>query len=234
MIIINKVGVSLHGQQLLQGVSMALVPGVITSIIGKSGAGKTTLLKSIIGLVPISAGVITINGRQLKELSARQRAKAVGYVFQDFNLFPHCTVLENCINPLLVHKMPYKEARETVLKVLSDLAMTEYVDRYPSQLSGGQQQRVAIARALVLNPSALLLDEPTASLDPANTDLLVALLKVLAQRGLTIVLSSQDMSFVNKVIDRVYYMEHGVVSEFCENRTALEKCPTIKGWLYDL
>ena len=233
MVTVSEVVVKIRNQLILDGVSVTLKPGTITSIIGKSGAGKTTLLKSIVGLVPVTSGTVTINGQSVTKLSPCKRAEEIGYLFQDFNLFPHLTVLENCIDPLLVHGIAYQEARERALNSLRDLEMVQYQERYPSQLSGGQQQRVAIARALALNPRVLLLDEPTASLDPANTDLLVAIVKLLAQRGLTIGVSSQDMSFVRKIVDRVYCMQEGDIFESCETHAALEQCPTIKAWLYD-
>jgi ABC-type polar amino acid transport system ATPase subunit len=231
MVTVNNVTVRPGEQIILSDVSLSFVPGTITTIIGDSGAGKTTLLKSVVGLVPITAGTIMINGKSLQEFLPQQRAKEIGCVFQDFNLFPHMTVLENCIDPLRVHGIAYHDARTRALTVLKELGMATYQDRYPSQLSGGQQQRVAIARALCLNPRVLLLDEPTASLDPVNTDLLTGILKTLAQRGLTIVVSSQDMDFVRKIIDRAYFMQSGRIVESCENAAQRDQCPTIKKWI---
>jgi ABC-type polar amino acid transport system ATPase subunit len=231
MVTVNNITVRSGDQIILRDLSLSFVPGTITTIIGDSGAGKTTLLKSVVGLVPITAGTIMINGKSLQEFLPQQRAKEIGCVFQDFNLFPHLTVLENCIDPLRVHGIAYHDARTQALTVLKELGMATYQDRYPSQLSGGQQQRVAIARALCLNPRVLLLDEPTASLDPVNTDLLIGILKTLAQRGLTVVVSSQDMDFVRKIIDRAYFMQAGTVVESCENTAHLDQCPTIKRWI---
>jgi ABC-type polar amino acid transport system ATPase subunit len=231
MVSVNNVTVHSGNQTILNDVSLSFVPGTITTIIGDSGAGKTTLLKSIVGLMPISTGTIMINGKSLQEFLPRQRAEAIGCVFQDFNLFPHLTVLENCIDPLQVHGIAYHDACARAIAVLQELGMAAYLGRYPSQLSGGQQQRVAIARALCLNPRVLLLDEPTASLDPFNTDLLVGILKTLAQRGLTIVVSSQDMDFVRKIIDRAYFMQSGTVAESCENAAQRDQCPIIKKWI---
>lgn len=109
--------------------------------------------------------------------------------------------------------------------------MKSYLNKYPSELSGGQQQRVAIARSLCLKPQVLFLDEPTASLDPANTDILVTLLKSLANDGLTIGISSQDMNFVNKVMDRAYYIENKKIIEFCDSKQNLDNCPTLKRFI---
>lgn len=227
MVSIDKIIVTLQKHLILKSVSCSLVPGHITTFIGKSGAGKTTLLRSIVGLVPFKEGSIIVNGKQVTELSPTQRSEQIGYVFQDFNLFRHLTVLHNCVDPLLVHGTPYDQAVQRAHAVLAQLDMHHFINKYPSELSGGQQQRVAIARALCLNPRVLLLDEPTASLDPLNTDMLVQILKNLAAQGLTIGLSSQDMSFVRKVFDRVYYMESGEIAEFCDGEKNLKDCPLI-------
>ncbi|MCL4380481.1 ATP-binding cassette domain-containing protein [Candidatus Dependentiae bacterium] len=231
MVIVNNLDVCIKKQPILEQITITLTPGHITSFIGKSGAGKTTLLKAIAGLIPVRGGEIIINNHQLQQLTARQRAEEVGYVFQDFNLFPHVTVLQNCINPLLIHGKSQQEAEQLACKALQELAMEKYLQRYPSELSGGQQQRVAIARALCLQPRILLLDEPTASLDPANTDLLITILHTLAKQGLTVALASQDMSFMRKVMDRVYYLQAGTIVAFCDNKSTLDQYPAIKKWL---
>ncbi len=234
MVIVNDITVKINNQLLLNQVSITLVPGTITTIIGKSGAGKTTLLKTMVGLMPVESGTVTIEGKLVQSMLPYQRAQAVGYVFQDFNLFPHFTVLHNCIDPLLSQGLSYQEAWRRAVTILEDLNIGQYQDRYPAELSGGQQQRVAIARAIVLRPRVLLLDEPTASLDPTNTDGLVAVLKLLTQRGLTIALSSQDMSFVRKVAEDIYYMQGGAIVESCRGLAQVASCPAISEWLGDL
>jgi ABC-type polar amino acid transport system ATPase subunit len=211
----------------LKSVSCSLIPGRITTFIGKSGAGKTTLLKSLIGLIPVKKGSITVNGKQINTLSFQQKSETIGYVFQEFNLFPHLSALHNCIDPLIVHGIPYDQAKQRAYALLQQLEMHYFIDKYPSELSGGQQQRVAIARALCLEPRVLLLDEPTASLDPLNTDLLVTILKNLAAQGLIIGLSSQDMNFVRKIFDRVYYMQSGEIAEFCDDIKTINNYPLI-------
>ncbi len=225
MVIANNLTVILNGHVLLTNVSCTLEPGRITSFIGRSGAGKTTLLKTLSGLVAASDGTITINGKQLSALSSKERSQTIGYVFQDFNLFPHLTAIENCIDPQLVQGILLQNAIERANVLFAELGMTQLANKYPQELSGGQQQRVAIVRALCLQPKVLLLDEPTASLDPENTDILVGILQKLAQQGMTIGLSSQDMNFIRKIVDRVYYLEAGTITEYCPNKEALKDCP---------
>ena len=231
MVLVNNLTIELKKQVILNNVSCELTAGRITSFIGKSGAGKTTLLKSLIGLVSSQSGTITIHGKVLSALDSCQRAEHIGYVFQDFNLFPHMTVLENCIDPQRIHGVLYDDARAQALLLLQEFGMEQFGEKYPSELSGGQKQRVAIVRALCLKPQVLLLDEPTASLDPYNTEILVTLLQKLAKKGLIIGLSSQDMSFINKIFDQVYYLEDGKIVEFCDKQNASGDCPLIKNFM---
>ncbi len=232
MVIIDQLQVIIKGQQVLNNLSLLIKPGHITSLIGASGAGKTTLLKAIAGLVPCTKGAITIDNRLITSLTHIQRAEQIGYVFQDFNLFAHMTALENCIDPLLVHGINHEQAVLQAEKLLQQFGLFEHRTKYPHELSGGQKQRVAIARALALNPQLLLLDEPTASLDPANTDILVSTLKSLAASGITIMLSSQDMQFVQKMFDCVHYLQQGTIIASCNDATEINSCPRIKEWLF--
>lgn len=230
---VNALTVIINDQILLNNISCSLEPGRITGLIGKSGAGKTTLLKAFAGLITPHKGDVIINGKNIATLTANNRAQEIGYVFQNFNLFPHLTALENCIDPLIVHGFSYSQAQQKALSMLQQLEMSEYAHKYPQALSGGQQQRVALARALCLNPRILLLDEPTASLDPANTTILVKILKKLATQGFIIALSSQDMSFVRMVFDRVYYIQEGSIAEFCDDSKNVDQCPNIKAWVLE-
>jgi ABC-type polar amino acid transport system ATPase subunit len=212
MVIVNNVVVALDGKELLNNVSCSFEAGKVSCIIGKSGAGKTTLLKSIAGLLSLESGNIAVDEKQLSALTNKERAQTVGYVFQQFNLFANFTVLENCTNPLRVMGVEKDDAQRRAMELLQELGVGSLCESYPHQISGGQQQRVAIARALCLNPRVLLLDEPTASLDPFNTEILVSLVKKLASTGLTVVVSSQDISFIRKVFDKIYYLEDGVIA----------------------
>ena len=227
MVIANNITVILNGQTVVDTVSCTLTPGRITTFIGKSGAGKTTLLKAFSGLIKIARGNITINQKQLNDLSPKERSQEIGFVFQEFNLFAHLSALQNCIDPLIVQGMPYDQAEKRAREVLQELDIQELMKKYPQELSGGQQQRVAIARALCLKPRILLLDEPTASLDPENTNILVSILQKLASQGLTLGISSQDMSFTRKIFDSVYYIQTGTITEYCPDKESLKKCPTI-------
>jgi ABC-type polar amino acid transport system ATPase subunit len=231
MIRINNLTVCIKGQTILRAISCRLMPNRITVLIGQSGAGKTTLLKTLAGLLSFEQGTVSIDGNELKSATPQQRAELIGYVFQDFNLFCNLTVLENCIDPQLVHGIDFQQARQKALQQLQAFGMHDFINAYPSELSGGQKQRVAIARTLCLNPRMLLLDEPTASLDPINTNLLIVMLKKLAQNGLVIVLSSQDMSFVRKVFDDVYYIADGTIIESCNDNQELALCPLIASFL---
>jgi ABC-type polar amino acid transport system ATPase subunit len=228
VIIVKNLLISLQKKLVIKNITCQFLPGQINLLIGKSGAGKTTLLRALIGLVPVESGTVLINGQQLNLLTPKQRSELIGYVFQNFNLFHNLTVLQNCIDPLIVHNIPFNQAKQIAQEQLESLGMQDFVNQYPSQLSGGQQQRVAIARALCLKPQVLLLDEPTASLDPVNADLLATILKKLAAKGLTIVLSSQDMGFVRKLFDCVYYLQDGQIVEICDRLDQLINCPLIR------
>lgn len=204
----------------LDEVSFALRPGRITIFMGPSGAGKTTLLKCIANLHFSYEGIIDYNGQDLKRLTSIERASTVGFVLQQFHLFPHFTALQNCTLALVeILHLSEKEAEEKVNEILHSLGMSSFAHAFPSQLSGGQQQRIAIARALALSPKALLLDEPTSSLDPESKKSLEALLLELSGQGITIGLSSHDMPFIRKMMDYVYFMEKGAIVEEWDHKT---------------
>jgi ABC-type polar amino acid transport system ATPase subunit len=201
-------------KNILDNVSFELVPAKITCFIGPSGGGKTTLLQTIAQINTDYNGTILIEGKDARKFLPRQRAQKVGFVFQNFNLFPHLTSLENCMQPLMVvQNLNWSQAKEKALKVMQQLNIDNVQNAYPCQLSGGQQQRVAISRALCLEPTILLLDEPTSALDPENVRNIQQLLRMLRDQGLTIVLASHDMNFIRGIMDFAYVVEQGKISK---------------------
>ncbi len=157
-------------------------------------------------------GSITFNQTELKTLSCQQKAQTIGLVFQHYNLFPHLTALENCMQSLVVTKKLTKaQAYEKALSMLTYFGIQSHKDKYPTQLSGGQQQRVALARALVLEPQILCMDEPTSALDPENSALLTELLKTLSTQGITVLFSSQDMDFVKNAAQEIALLQDGTL-----------------------
>lgn len=195
---------------ILKNISYAFKPGAITFLIGKSGAGKTSLLRCLALLRCDYSGQILVNKIDTKTLSNIQRTQTIGFVFQQFNLFPQLTVLENCIAPLrTVLNTPTEQATSKAQSLLKILGIADLASRYPSRLSGGQQQRLALARTLCFDPDVLLLDEPTSALDPENTQILGKELKDWADQGKTIIVASQDMSFVNMYASDVVVINHG-------------------------
>ncbi len=228
MVTVKNLTVLLQKQKILKDITCSLFANRITLFIGESGAGKTTLLKSIAGLIPCTKGTITVNNKELRSLSPQERCKKIGYVFQDFNLFANLTVLRNCIDPMIVQGIAPDQAQQQAHELLQQLGIAEHASKYPSELSGGQQQRVAIARALCLQPTLLLLDEPTASLDPLSTANLVIILKQLAAQGIALGISSHDMDFVRALFDCVYYIQKGTIKEYCEGKQMLARCATIQ------
>lgn len=218
---------------ILDDASFEVPQGRITIFIGQSGAGKTSLLRCLCHLNEQYEGSILCDGKDLKELTAHERASAVGFVLQQFHLFPHMTVLQNCTYAL-IHTLGESSAQANVraTELLGQLGMGNYLNSRPSQLSGGQQQRVAIARALVLRPQVLLLDEPTSALDPDSKKSLENLLLDLNISGITIAISSHDMSFIRKMMDLVYFMENGsIVEKWDKQSDDLADSPKIQEFL---
>lgn len=199
----------------LENVSFSVDEGRITLFLGKSGSGKTTLLKCIANLITKFTGDLTYKNRPIKDMSARDRATHIGFVAQSFDLFPHMNALSNCTHPQVhVLKRSEEEAKSIALMQLAHLGMNDYVDRFPNELSGGQKQRVSIARALCMNSRLLLLDEPTSALDPESSRKLVEILRVLNKEGVTIALSTHDMSLAKNLLDRIYFMKDGRIIEY--------------------
>jgi ABC-type polar amino acid transport system ATPase subunit len=201
-------------EPLLSNVSCTFPSSLITAIVGKSGVGKTTLLYCIAQLQEMSAGSICVYGRKIQGILAQERAQLIGFVFQNFNLFPQLTALENCMQPLMVvNGLSYVDAQAKALNFFTSFDLAAYKNAYPATLSGGQKQRVAIARARMLGPQVLLLDEPTSALDQENSMILAQLLKKLSRQGVTIVVTSHDKEFVSMVQDKTFEMVDGCMRE---------------------
>ncbi len=214
----------------LKKISFTIEKGRTTSFIGKSGAGKTSLLKCIANLIPNYSGKITFNRKDVKDFTARERGTHIGYVFQQFNLFPHMTAVQNCKHALMhVLKRSEGQAEQKANQALRLVAMEQFATAYPGHLSGGQQQRVAIARALSLDPEVLLLDEPTSALDPESTRSLQLVLQALQKRGIALVLSTHDMPFIKGLLDKVYFLENGGIADTYDKQKDTQ---LIKGKIY--
>ena len=201
----------------LKGVSFSLEKGQVLAIIGSSGGGKSTLLRCLNFLETPDEGEIIVNGKQLlssSEEEIRQNRLHFGLVFQNFNLFPQYTVLENVtLAPKLLKKGTPAEIKEKALDLLAQVGLSEKVNAYPYQLSGGQQQRVAIARALALNPEVLCFDEPTSALDPELTGEVLRVIRGLKSEDTTMIVVTHEMGFAKSVADVVIYMADGVIEE---------------------
>ena len=201
----------------LKGVSFSLEKGQVLAIIGSSGGGKSTLLRCLNFLETPDEGEIIVNGKQLlssSEEEIRQNRLHFGLVFQNFNLFPQYTVLENVtLAPTLLKKGTAAEIKEKALNLLDQVGLSEKVNAYPYQLSGGQQQRVAIARALALNPEVLCFDEPTSALDPELTGEVLRVIRGLKSEDTTMIVVTHEMGFAKSVADVVIYMADGVIEE---------------------
>lgn len=216
--LIHAEGVTAHrgGKVILDRVSLSIRRGAAFALVGTSGSGKTTLLFCAAGLLPVSAGSIAIAGQAVSELAPRQRAARLGLVFQDYQLFPHLSALDNvCLAPRLhaEGKAGGAAPEEKARALLGELGIGDLHARFPHELSGGQKQRVAIARSLILEPDVLFLDEPSAALDERTTEELSALLARLNERS-QIVVVSHDRPFVEGFCPRGARMAEGrVVAE---------------------
>ena len=220
--------------EVLKGVSLTVGKGDVMCMIGPSGSGKTTFLRCINHLETISGGRLYVDGvlvgfverhGKLHELHPRDIAKQrreIGMVFQHFNLFPHMTALENCIEaPNRVQGRKKKEVVGEARALLDKVGLSDKAEVYPAQLSGGQKQRVAIARALAMKPKLMLFDEPTSALDPELVGEVLDVMKQLAREGMTMVVVTHEMGFAREVGDQLVFMDEGVVVEAGKPRDVL-------------
>jgi ABC-type polar amino acid transport system ATPase subunit len=202
--------------EVLRGVTMAVRPGEACVIIGPSGGGKSTLLRTINRLETIDSGQIYVSGEPVHGRGAdvNRLRSHVGMVFQQFNLFPHMTVLQNItLAPMRVRKLPRSEAEDIAHKLLARVGIPEKAGVYPAQLSGGQQQRVAIARGLAMDPRVMLFDEPTSALDPEMIKEVLDVMRGLVEDGMTMVVVSHEMGFVREAAHRVVFLADGSIVE---------------------
>lgn len=211
--------------EVLADISLTVKKGEVLSIIGPSGSGKSTLLRCATLLEEMDGGALSYAGEKVTweekgkmvmapAAEAKRISRTFGLVFQNFNLFPHYTVLRNVMDaPVCVDKVPKKEARERAMTLLCQLGLEDKAEAYPYQLSGGQQQRVSIARALALKPQVLFFDEPTSALDPELTGEVLKVIRELARQHMTMIIVTHEMKFAKEVSDRIIFMEGGVIVE---------------------
>lgn len=200
----------------LDGIDLDVAPHEVVALIGPSGCGKSTLLRCIDLLERLDDGTIWLDGEVVTGpgVNPNDVRKRIGIVFQAFNLFPHLTVLDNVtLAPRRVHGVPKRAAEDQAREVLTRLGLGEKIDDYPDRCSGGQQQRAAIAHALVTGPELLLLDEVTSALDPELVGEVLAVIRDLAQGGMTMVLATHEMGFAHDVAHRVAFLHEGRVLE---------------------
>lgn len=216
MIEIQNVHKSFGQLEVLKGIDLTVQKGEVVTVIGGSGSGKSTLLTCINGLEPIDQGKITVDGTEVhaKSTNLNKLRQKIGIVFQQWNAFPHLTVLENVtLAPRKVLGMGKAEAEAIAEKQLKHVGLGEKLSTYPTRLSGGQQQRMAIARALAMSPDYMLFDEVTSALDPQLVGEVLETLKMLAEEGMTMICVTHEMAFARDVSDRVAYFHKGIMAE---------------------
>jgi polar amino acid transport system ATP-binding protein len=233
-ILARKIRKSFGPKTVLKDINLEIASGEICCIIGPSGSGKSTILRCINGLETVDSGVLKVNGEDFgyyetdnayhalppKKL-AEQRTK-VGMVFQQFNLFPNMTARENVMaGPVLVKRADKKQTTKRADELLASVGLGNFGDYYPAQLSGGQQQRVAIARSLAMDPEIILFDEPTSALDPEKVGEVLAVMKDLAKKGMTMVVVTHEMGFAREVADSLIFMDDGYIIERGDAREVL-------------
>ncbi|MGD1949118.1 MAG: amino acid ABC transporter ATP-binding protein [Leptolyngbyaceae cyanobacterium] len=205
-----------NGYNVLKGVSLNVYKGEVVVVMGPSGSGKSTFIRTFNALEPYQKGSIVIDGIEISHdlKNIEETRREVGMVFQQFNLFPHLTVLQNVtLAPIWVRKQKKREAEELAMQLLERVGILEQASKFPGQLSGGQQQRVAIARSLAMQPKIMLFDEPTSALDPEMVREVLDVMRGLADSGMTMVCVTHEVGFAREVADRVVLMDGGLLVE---------------------
>ena len=207
--------------QVLKDINLEVQPKQKIVVCGPSGSGKSTLIRCINRLEEHQEGKIIVDGTELSENTKNIEAirAEVGMVFQQFNLFPHLSILDNCtLAPIWVKKMPKAKAEELALEHLNRVQISDQAQKFPGQLSGGQQQRAAIARALCMEPKIMLFDEPTSALDPEMIKEVLDAMVNLAKAGMTMIVVTHEMGFAKEVADEVIFMDEGMIVEKAETK----------------
>ena len=216
MISVKNLRKSFHGTEVLKGITTEIDRGDVVCIIGPSGSGKSTFLRCLNRLETPDSGEILLDGVDLMDRKTdldRQRMK-MGMVFQQFNLFPHMSILKNLtVSPMMLKKTPQAEAEAKAMQLLDRVGLADRAKDYPAQLSGGQKQRVAIVRALCMEPEVMLFDEPTSALDPEMVGEVLDVMRELAESGMTMVVVTHEMGFAREVGNRVLFMDEGIIME---------------------
>lgn len=216
MILFEGVHKWFKDHEVLRDINLRVAKGEVVVVCGPSGSGKSTLIRTINRLEPINKGRLIVDDIDLSDDNAdinKLRAE-IGFVFQQFNLYPHLTVLNNItLAPIKVRKVSKKDAEDTALALLDRVGLSDKRNAHPAQLSGGQQQRVAIARALAMKPRIMLFDEPTSALDPEMIGEVLAVINGLAHHGMTMIVVTHEMGFAGEVSDRIVFMDNGIILE---------------------
>lgn len=216
MIKVNNLHKKFEDIHVLKGVDAHIKKGEVVVVIGPSGSGKSTFLRCLNLLEEPTEGEIVFEGQVLTEkgIDINKLREKMGMVFQQFNLFPHLSILDNItLAPIKVKNIPKEEAEQIAFKLLERVGLKDKANAYPKQLSGGQKQRIAIARALAMSPDVMLFDEPTSALDPEMVGEVLEVMKELAREGMTMVVVTHEMGFAKEVGDRVFFMDGGVILE---------------------
>ena len=228
MIEVKNLKKSFGALQVLKGVDLNVEKGDVVAIVGPSGSGKTTLLRCMNFLETADSGTLAFDGeifdlRTISKKDILRLRRKTGFVFQNFNLFRNMTVLGNVMEGLVTaRKIPVGQAEQTARTALEKVGLLEKADSFPHQLSGGQQQRAAIARALAVNPGIIYFDEPTSALDPELTGEILAVMKKLAEEGMTMVVVTHEMGFARNVSTKTVFMENGEVIESGNSKDVFE------------
>ena len=236
MITVTDLCKSFGDLEVLKGVNVEIDKGDVICVIGPSGSGKSTFLRCLNLLETPTSGSILFEGDELtdKKIDLNKHRQKMGMVFQQFNLFPHMTVLDNLTcAPIMLKKTPKAEAEQKAMDLLARVGLADRADAWPNQLSGGQKQRVAIVRALCMEPDVMLFDEPTSALDPEMVGEVLDVMKELAKSGMTMVVVTHEMGFAREVASRVLFLDDGVIAEqgTPEDIFGAPKCERLQSFL---